>query len=136
MRDGGTNADELHALAVEAAAADDDDIGFRAMTLAAERGSAEASLQVGKWYDPGIREGSPFPIPDPSAAARHYLAAEETGSEEAGPLRRKLCELAEQARMRTGFISKHSRLILIAGKRVSRGHRDIGPTCWNRYETS
>lgn len=94
LRDQGGNADALHELAEEANAGGNGDIGFRAMSLAAERGSVAANLQIGEWYDPGVAEDSPFPNPDAVAAARYYRAAGDAGSAEAEDRLRNLCERA------------------------------------------
>ncbi|WP_346893494.1 hypothetical protein [uncultured Roseibium sp.] len=94
LRDQGGNADALHELSEEANAGGNGDIGFRAMKLAAERGSVAANLQIGEWHDPGVAEDSPFPNPNAVAAARYYRAAGDAGSAEAEDRLRNLCERA------------------------------------------
>lgn len=94
LRDAGGNADALHELAEEANAGGNGDIGFRAMKLAAERGSVAANLQIGEWYEPGVAEDSPFPNRDAISAARYYRAAGDAGSAEAKDRLRNLCERA------------------------------------------
>lgn len=96
FRGEGGHADELHALGLEALEQGDDELGFRAMILSSDRGSAEANMQAGRWYDSGVSPESPVG-PNANTAARYYDKAREAGLTDAEAALRALCARAEDA---------------------------------------
>jgi hypothetical protein len=87
------HADALLALGREALAAQATDVGFNAVTLAADRGFAEAKLLLAQWYDPLFEERG-LVRPNPNSAATYYAEATAGGSQEGSGALQRLCGAA------------------------------------------
>lgn len=87
------HADELLALGNEALSANATDVGFNAVTLSADRGSAAAKLLMGQWYDPLVTERHYFTA-NPNNAAVYYSQAAGLGAEDAKSALQRLCSTA------------------------------------------
>ncbi|TAX64125.1 hypothetical protein ELI03_35340 [Rhizobium leguminosarum] len=84
------HADELLALGNEALSANAKDVGFNAVTLSADRGSAAAKLLMGKWYDPLVTERH-YVTANPNNAAVYYSQAAGLGAGDAKSALERLC---------------------------------------------
>ena len=93
VEQGGRKA-ELLALGEEAIAAGEAEIGFRAVSVSSDRGSAEAMLQIARWYDPSVG-GFAEVTPNADIAASYYRSAAELGAAEAASGVAALCEAAD-----------------------------------------
>lgn len=81
------HARELQVLAQEARAGGDIEIATRALGLAAQRGSPEANLAMGRRYDPGVEPVVDYPVEkQPLSAARYYCRATALGAPDAAGL--------------------------------------------------
>ncbi|MGU3496674.1 hypothetical protein ACLBXM_21750 [Xanthobacteraceae bacterium A53D] len=90
----GGQAEALHALSGEAFAAGVAGVGFDAVTLAADRGSVAARLQMARWYDPTKSDHGPL-TPNAGAAATYYQDLAKAGDAAATEGLRALCAAAE-----------------------------------------
>lgn len=87
------HADDLLALGREALIADETEVGFNAVTLSADRGSADAKFLIGQWYDPGQTD-SPT-RPNANNAANYYREAASLNHPEAMAALQELCSAAQ-----------------------------------------
>lgn len=85
------HAEDLVALSREAMDAGEDEVGFLAMTLAADRGSADGQEQLAEWYDP-LADGESPVAPNAATAALYYRDAAGSGNTSALDRLRRLCE--------------------------------------------
>lgn len=92
LREGG-QADQLLGLGREAMAARETDAGFKAIALAADRGSAAAKFLLGEWYDP-LRPRTVPLNPDAAIAAAYYQDAGRSGHAPANGALTRLCAAA------------------------------------------
>lgn len=95
-RDEGGHAADLYALGLEAMEEGEDEVGFQAIILASDRGSAEANMHAGRWYDSGSVTITPVG-PNANTAARYFSKARDAGSTEADQALQELCAAAEVA---------------------------------------
>lgn len=86
-------ADAILALGEEALRANVVEIGFNAVTLAADRGQSRAKLMLGQWYDPLSETRGPVRV-NPNSAALYYAEAASLGLAQAGETLQKLCAAA------------------------------------------
>jgi len=87
------HADDLLTLGHEALSANETEVGFNAVTLSADRGSAAAKYLMGQWYDP-MSPNRQLVTANPNNAALYYGDATALGSEEARSALKKLCDAA------------------------------------------
>ena len=93
-RSEGGHAEELLSLGQEALESGQQDLGFNAITLAADRQNAAANMLIGRWYDPLETERGLLE-PNANSAALYYTNAAVAGHVEAEALISRLCEAPE-----------------------------------------
>lgn len=86
----GGHAEDLLSVGLEAMTAAQTDIGFRAITLAADRGLSAAKVTLGRWYDP-LETGTSPVQRSGNVAAVYYSEAAATGDGGASANLSRLC---------------------------------------------
>ncbi len=90
MHEAGGHADDLLSLGLEAMAAGQTDLGFRAITLAADRNLPSAKIRLARWYDPLETETGPVER-SANVAALYYSDAAAGGDTSASSALARLC---------------------------------------------